>query len=159
MHDVAPFVQSPHKGFSRFLAEFEGPPLSSAMGCTCASSSGNSACDLECKEDIYVGFHEVADLLNQDGPCSNNMSSPLLGKDNDLETSEESSVEEDTEEEHKDQDEQKPMPWIRFAALWVCVSLAAGVLPGQSLFAQMFADAGVFSSSCVDGKPGCTDPY
>ncbi|CAJ1328216.1 unnamed protein product [Effrenium voratum] len=32
---------------------------------------------------------------------------------------------------------QKGPPWGRFAALWVCCTLASGILPGQSLFASL----------------------
>ena len=60
------------------------------------------------------------------------------------------------QEEQEEQEKPQP-PWARFAALWACSSLACGLLPGQSLFVEMFADSGVFMSSCADGKTGCTD--
>ncbi|CAJ1328214.1 unnamed protein product [Effrenium voratum] len=50
---------------------------------------------------------------------------------------------------------QQGPPWGRFAALWVCCTLASGILPGQSLFAELFADAGVFGSMCEEGRNAC----
>ena len=62
------------------------------------------------------------------------------------------------QEQQEEQDQKpQPLPWGRFAVLWACSSLACGLLPGQSLFVEMFADSGVFMSSCADGKTGCTD--
>eukprot|EP00929_Paragymnodinium_shiwhaense_P072673 TRINITY_DN3688_c3_g1_i1.p1 TRINITY_DN3688_c3_g1~~TRINITY_DN3688_c3_g1_i1.p1 ORF type:complete len:799 (-),score=199.56 TRINITY_DN3688_c3_g1_i1:131-2527(-) len=40
--------------------------------------------------------------------------------------------------------------WTRFAVLWVACSIASGLLPGQSLFVPMFADAGVYGAICKD---------
>lgn len=103
----------------------------------------------EPKEEASVRFEEPA-VLNRDDPsAAQNATAPLL-KSEDVEKA---------EPDEAPEKEEKPMPWGRFAGLWICCSLAAGVLPGQSLFAEMFANAGVYSSSCEDGKPGCTDQF
>eukprot|EP00931_Biecheleriopsis_adriatica_P053533 TRINITY_DN31351_c0_g1_i1.p1 TRINITY_DN31351_c0_g1~~TRINITY_DN31351_c0_g1_i1.p1 ORF type:complete len:724 (+),score=150.18 TRINITY_DN31351_c0_g1_i1:53-2173(+) len=52
-----------------------------------------------------------------------------------------------------------PSPWCRFFVLWIFCSLASGLLPGQALFLDLFADAGVFASVCKDGEAGCKDQY
>lgn len=133
------------------------------MGCACSSGSGTGGISLEPQEEICVGaevcFGGNEDFLNQDGPCCSNLSSPLLGKDyKDVEVSDETSSYSDEEEQQEEQDQKpQPLPWGRFAVLWACSSLACGLLPGQSLFVEMFADSGVFMSSCADGKTGCTD--
>eukprot|EP00434_Breviolum_minutum_P001387 symbB.v1.2.001219.t1/scaffold66.1/size357995/22 len=52
-----------------------------------------------------------------------------------------------------------PQPWGRFMALWVCCTLASGILPGQALFANQFAEAGVFGSVCGKDVSTCKDQY
>jgi hypothetical protein len=44
--------------------------------------------------------------------------------------------------------------WARLFVVWLCCTLAAGIIPGQALFAPMFANAGVFGSIC-EGKIPC----
>jgi hypothetical protein len=50
-------------------------------------------------------------------------------------------------------------PWGRFIILWFCCTLASGILPGQALFIELFAKAGVFSSVCSAGDSTCKDQY
>jgi len=38
--------------------------------------------------------------------------------------------------------------WLRLAGIWLCCTLAAGLLPGQAVFASLFADAGVYGQTC-----------
>jgi len=69
--------------------------------------------------------------------------------------------------EPNDGDARAP-PWGRFFILWLCTCAACGLLPGQALFATLFADAGVFGSVCgtssgshdhKESKLGCKNQY
>lgn len=83
--------------------------------------------------------------LADSSPTSATPATALLPKDPELG---------EVEEEPLD----SPQPWGRFMALWVCCTLASGILPGQALFVNQFAESGVFSSMC--SKEGtCKDQF
>jgi len=50
--------------------------------------------------------------------------------------------------QEEDQPKESCFPWGQLFVLWVCCSLASGILPGQSRFVKMFAESGVLSSAC-----------
>lgn len=43
----------------------------------------------------------------------------------------------------------------RLAIVWICCVMAAGILPGQTVFASMLASAGVFGDCCDGGSYPC----
>ena len=48
-------------------------------------------------------------------------------------------------------------PWLRLAAVWACLCVAAGIIPGQAVFLQLFAGAGVFAAECENAGPSPCD--
>lgn len=53
-------------------------------------------------------------------------------------------------------------PWSRFWIIWTVTIINSGMIQGQALFTELFADAGVFGSVCMhagQGKMGCTEQY
>eukprot|EP00928_Gymnodinium_smaydae_P023455 TRINITY_DN19355_c0_g1_i1.p1 TRINITY_DN19355_c0_g1~~TRINITY_DN19355_c0_g1_i1.p1 ORF type:complete len:737 (-),score=118.11 TRINITY_DN19355_c0_g1_i1:300-2510(-) len=43
--------------------------------------------------------------------------------------------------------------WVRLVLVWVCCTLAAGLIPGQALFAELFAEAGINGHLCKHEFP------
>jgi len=51
-------------------------------------------------------------------------------------------------------------PWLRLGIIFLCCAVCTGVMPGASLFVQLFVDAGVGSSACGnDEGPACDEQY
>jgi len=99
-------------------------------------------------KDFKVTPDEVAEVRAPEEP-SPTSATALLAKEKDPELGQEDEVDA----------LDGPQPWGRFMALWVCCTLASGILPGQALFANQFAQAGVFGSVCGKDVSTCKDQY
>eukprot|EP00411_Alexandrium_monilatum_P019910 CAMPEP_0175251430 /NCGR_PEP_ID=MMETSP0093-20121207/35659_1 /TAXON_ID=311494 /ORGANISM="Alexandrium monilatum, Strain CCMP3105" /LENGTH=729 /DNA_ID=CAMNT_0016545695 /DNA_START=42 /DNA_END=2231 /DNA_ORIENTATION=+ len=62
-------------------------------------------------------------------------------------------------EQDKGESEEPSEPWFRLAKLWLACVICSGLVPGMSVFVDLFAWAGVFRSSCGGAAAVCDEQY